>query len=259
MHNRQDALIGHTGFVGSNLARQWDGAEHYNSSNFREMIGRSFGTVICAGVRAVKWKANKEPEADWREIQSLMDVLKTIQAREFVLVSTIDVYPQLSGLDESYDCGQAPNHAYGRHRLALESFCQKQFGATVIRLPALFGDGLRKNIVYDLLHDNCLESINAASSFQFYDLNDFWADIQTTLGAGLKLVNLFPESLSVGHIISELFPGKQFGAQPAREAHYDLRTRHGEVFGGGDGYIRRQEELFAKLRAYVSKEILARK
>lgn len=103
------------------------------------MRGQQYGEVICAGVSAVKWKANKEPEQDWARIQELLDVLQTIQAKRFILISTIDVYAITAGLDESFDCGSVDNHAYGRHRLAVEAFCRKQFAECyIIRLPGLF-------------------------------------------------------------------------------------------------------------------------
>ena len=53
------ALIGHTGFVGGNLrvARPFDVL--VNSANVEELRGKSFDLVVCAGVRAEKWKANR--------------------------------------------------------------------------------------------------------------------------------------------------------------------------------------------------------
>ena len=89
-----DALIGHTGFVGGTLDRAgWPFAARYNSRNIESMRGESFKTVICAGVSAVKWKANREPEADWARIERLINVLETIEVERFVLISTVDVSP----------------------------------------------------------------------------------------------------------------------------------------------------------------------
>ena len=49
------AIIGNTGFVGSNLIRQRHFDAFYNSKNIET---KSFDLVICAGVPAVKWLAN---------------------------------------------------------------------------------------------------------------------------------------------------------------------------------------------------------
>lgn len=258
MSDYNNVLIGHTGFVGSNLARQWVASESFNSKNFREMIGRSFGTVVCAGTSAVKWKANQNPEDDWRDIQALIEVLKNVRAKSFVLLSTIDIYPPLQGLDESYECGLEHNHAYGRHRLALEVFCQASFDTTIVRLPGLFGTGLKKNIIYDLLNDNCLESINPSSTFQFYHLADLWSDIEKSRNAGLSTINLFPEPLLVSDIIKEVFPGKSVGEKAAPEAHYNLKTQHSDLFGGPPGYIAKKSSILHKIKEFVSEELRTR-
>ena len=58
------ALIGHTGFVGSNLASQHGYTDCFNSRNIGEIAGRCYDTVVCAGVQAVKYWANQHPEED---------------------------------------------------------------------------------------------------------------------------------------------------------------------------------------------------
>ena len=64
-------LIGHTGFVGSNLKKQHEFDEFYNSKNFKEMTGRNFNYLVCAGIAAEKWKANNDPIQDLEQILKL--------------------------------------------------------------------------------------------------------------------------------------------------------------------------------------------
>lgn len=54
-----NCLIGYTGFVGGNLVakRQFDVL--INSKNFESMRGAHYDRVVCAGISAVKWQANK--------------------------------------------------------------------------------------------------------------------------------------------------------------------------------------------------------
>lgn len=149
------ALIGHTGFVGGELSRQRDFTAVFNSSNIESIRGQTFDRIVCAGVSAVKWLANKEPKRDWVSIQRLMECLSNVSAADFVLISTIDVYRQTAGLTENDAPSTEGLHAYGLHRLRLESFIAERFpGHAIVRLPALFGTGLKKNALYDLLHDN---------------------------------------------------------------------------------------------------------
>jgi hypothetical protein len=47
-----DALIGHSGFVGTNLHRQRPFDYLYNSKNIGDICGRSFELIVCAGIPA---------------------------------------------------------------------------------------------------------------------------------------------------------------------------------------------------------------
>ena len=248
----QDALIGHTGFVGSNLLEQRNFDLHFNSKNFRDMSASNFDAVVCAGVSAVKWKANKEPDQDWQNVSQLQEVLATTTARHFVLISTIDVYPVIAGKDESYNCSEESNHSYGTHRLRFEQFCQSHFPqCTVIRLPALFGPGIRKNVIFDLLNNNCLEMINPDCSFQYYPLNRLWSDIAKTIDLGLPLVNLFTEPIQTSSILNRFFPESEVGQKAGPEVHYDLHTMHAAHWGNAGRYIMDSDEVLTQLESFV--------
>src|SRR5205085_3867280 len=127
-----------------------------NSKNTAEFRNREFDLVVHAGVPAVKWLANKDPANDLAVIHSIQDVLAAARIKELIFISTIDVYPDTAAqIDETATIDPTRNHAYGRHRFELERWvADNQPNARIIRLPALFGEGLKKNIVFDLLHDN---------------------------------------------------------------------------------------------------------
>ena len=109
------ALIGHTGFVGSNLDDPFRFTARFNSRDIGEIEGRSFDEVVCAGVSAKKWIANKEPDADWAAIASLIRKLETVETSHFILISTIDVYPDPQAeVDEDFDPPPHPTTPMGR-------------------------------------------------------------------------------------------------------------------------------------------------
>lgn len=246
------ALIGHTGFVGSNLKQQFGFTDFYNSKNFREMEKQEYDLVVCAGVSAVKWMANKEPEKDLAGIKALENVLATIHAKQFILISTVDVYPIMNGKDESFDCSSIENHAYGLHRLAFEKFCDKKFTVcTIVRLPGLFGDGLKKNVIYDLLNNNCLEMINTKSSYQYYFLKNLWHDIQKALDNNVKLINFFTEPVPTDEIISTFFPSKVVGEEAVPEGHYDLYTKYASHWNNSGNYIYTKKEMMEQLLEFI--------
>ena len=249
------ALVGHTGFVGGALSRARGFGEGFNSRNFRGMAGCSFSSVTCAGVSAVKWMANREPEADRAAIAALAEVLATVRTDRFVLVSTVDVYPDPRGVDESSDPRGVPNHPYGTHRLGFEDTVRGLFPeALVVRLPGLFGEGLRKNVIHDMLRGAPPGTVDPEGRFQWYDVDRLADDIDLALGAGLRLANLAVEPIRTGDIIDAFFPGAAASASGAPSASYDMRTAHADVFDGGDGYVMDRAECLDRMGRFVAAE-----
>jgi len=250
------ALIGHTGFVGSNLDRLTSFDERYNSRNFRDMQGKSFDLLVCAGVRAEKWIANQNSGADERQINALVDVLETIDVGEFILISTIDVYSN-PGLN--YNEGKLIDptglHPYGCNRLRFEQWVKQRYPCVrIVRLPALFGQGLKKNALFDLLHDHQIDKINPAARFQWYPIDRLWNDIEIVREHQLPIVNLFPEPLKMERIIDSCFPDAVVGPAQTPAPAYCLRTKYAEIFGGHDGYIMDAEGCFEAIGIFVNSE-----
>lgn len=159
------ALIGHTGFVGGNL-RQAHGFEAlFNSSNMDGSRGQNFDLGVCAAAPASMWAANRDPEGDAQLIGTLIGQLQGLRAQSFVLISTIAVLGDVAGGHDENTTVFEETLAYGRNRRTLERACQEHFDDCIIlRLPALFGRGLKKNFVFDVL--NPLPSFLTAERFE---------------------------------------------------------------------------------------------
>lgn len=250
------ALIGHTGFVGSNLLRQRDFSALYNSKNIAEIDDKAFDHVVCAGVQAQKWWANKNPEEDWAGIARLIDRLKTIKARTFTLISTVDVFATPIGAYEDDADLNAPGlHAYGKNRLRLEAWVRETFPkAHIVRLPALFGPNLKKNILFDLLHDNQIENIVPNARFQWYPLTRLGRDLQIVQDEGIELVQLVSEPVVTEDIRARFFPETVIGQNAPNPPAYDLKTHHAERLGGAGGYIMPAGQVVDDLKAWIDAE-----
>jgi len=246
------ALIGHTGFVGGNLLRQARFDDCFRSTDIASIRGRAYDLVVCAGAPAEKWRANREPEDDRRNLARLADCLAGARADRVVLISTVDVFADSVGADEDTAVDPARATAYGRHRFELEEFVRARFDTLVVRLPGLFGPGLKKNVVFDFLHGNQLDRIDARAVFQFYDVSDLWRDVGTALRAGLDLVHFAAEPVSVAEVAREAFGFEFANATPGVPARYDFRTRHAEVFGGRGGYLSERPAVLRALRQFVA-------
>lgn len=256
MMTQSNALIGHTGFVGGNLMRQAAFDACFNSRNIEEIAGRAFDRLVFSGAQAKKWWANQNPEEDWAGVARALDAMTDVSAARPVLISTVDVLGASENrADEATPVATDGLHAYGLNRLRLEEAFHGQFPhGLIVRLPGLFGPGLKKNVLYDLAHDNILDKINPASSFQYYDLGRLAADIEIAEKAGLKLVHLFTAPIVTREVIDCFFPGKEVGADAAPEAHYDYRTRHGALFGGDACYIESAESVISRMARFFASE-----
>lgn len=248
------ALIGSTGFLGGNLAAQARFDDLYHSANIEEIAGREYGLIVCAGAPGRKWLANREPETDRKSIDRLMRALELVGAEHLVLISTVDVYPRPIGVDEDATIDNDGTDAYGRHRRILEEFVAERFHSTIVRLPGLFGRGIKKNVVFDFLHNNRLDLINPASTFQFYDLSDLWQDVGRVRGAGVELINFATEPVSAAEVARESFGFQLRNDAPPPPVRYDFRTRHAAVLGGQGGYLRTRAEVLEAMRRFVAEE-----
>lgn len=247
------ALIGSTGFVGSNLSRDIAFTHQYNSRNIHEIVGQSFDIIYCAGVPAAKWLANRDPENDLRQISSLLVALEKVDVARFVLVSTIDVYKEPNDVTEMTPVSTAGLHPYGTHRRLVEQFVKERFPVHhIVRLPGLFGSGLKKNIVYDLLHDNQLENIHSDAVFQFYDLACLSRDITRVIDNNLDLVNFATEPVSVREVANVAF-GRDFFNKPAGviPPTYNMKTVHADIFSSNADYIQQKEEVLERMKRFV--------
>jgi sugar phosphate isomerase/epimerase len=248
------AIVGYTGFVGSNLLQFYKFDYFYNSKNFQDAINMEFDELYFCGVPAVKWYANKFPEEDGSILHNLRSILKTIKAKKIILISTIDVYEYTNdNVDEDYDCNIFNNHTYGVNRYLFEDFVKTNFETYhIIRLPALFGKGLKKNIVYDLINNNQIENISKDTIFQWYDLNCLKNDIDIIIKNNIQICNLFTEPLSSLEIIKLFdYPIEEF--KNKSNLIYNIRTKYSRLFGSStERYIRDKESVLHNLRLFIN-------
>lgn len=249
------ALIGHSGFVGSNLLAKRSYDAIFRSADIDRIRGQSFDHIVCAGVQAMKWWANLHPADDRAGIDRLLGPLSEVSAQRFTLISTIDVYPVPRNVDEDSPIELHEHHAYGLHRLEVEAWIRERFPNVLIaRLPGLFGPGIKKNVIFDMLHDNDLHKIHPGGVFQYYDLRRLADDIDRAWSLGVGLLNVSTEPLGTGAIHDRFFPDHKLGASGPAPAGYDMRSRHASAWGGSDGYLYRKHQVLEDLGEWLAEE-----
>ena len=153
MGTNMNALVGYTGFVGSNLYAEGQFDQVFNSKNIEEAYGTRPDLLVYAGLRAEKYLANNAPEKDMDLIRQAQENIERIEPKKLVLISTIDVFKVPKNVDENSEIITEGLHPYGYNRYQLECLVRKQYpDALIIRLPGLFGRNIKKNFIYDYIH-----------------------------------------------------------------------------------------------------------
>jgi len=237
-----DAIVGASGLVGS-LLREIFSAHCYNSSNIGEIAGMRFDTIWVAAPSAVKWKANADPEADMNGIFYLLNLVSTAHARRIVHFSTVDVYGgQQLATGPSEDSDPQSDCPYGSHRLFLEKSWEADV-VQAVRLPGLFGKGLKKNIIFDLLEGRNYENISLASAYQWYDLGDLPNLISEINNEKHTIINVAVEPVQTSDIVSKIFPDVIEKCTGTSAVKYDMRSRNGYRFS--------KEQVIERIRKYA--------
>lgn len=237
-----DALIGFNGFVGSNLLSQLkEKPELFNSSNIESIRFKHYGNLYLCCPFGTKYIVNRESSKDLANILNLLAILATVDCNTCYLVSSQDCNSS-STSDESFS--GKPITPYGTNRLFFEEavrdlFCEHH----VLRIGCLFGKGLKKNIIYDLLNNNYLENLTEDYSFQLYNMNNLLCDLEMLHKYNIPLSNRFSEPVYVSELI-ELF----------NECGYNYKfklTRNDDKSYRNEGLLYSKKQMMNDLKQFI--------
>lgn len=246
------ALIGYTGFVGRNIADQYEFDDLYNSKNIADIEGKEYDLVVSAANRAEMWRINQEPEIDRAEIEAFIDRLKNVKIKKLVLISTVGVYKNPNGANEDTPIETDGLLPYGVNRYYLEQFCRDNFDTVIVRLPGLFGEGLKKNVIYDLLNDNNVDRIHKDGAYQYYNLANIWKDITVAFDNNISLVNFATPPVSTEEVARECF-GIDFTNTPddIKPGHWDMHSKYATIYGGEGDYLCTKADELAGIKKFI--------
>ena len=151
MNEINDLLVGSTGFVGGNINKYHSFSGKCHSVNVHEFYGTRPKLCVYAGVPAAMYIANRDPDADLQIMINARENIRKIAPERIVLISSVAVYSNQKKVDENTPIVFDGLSAYGRNRLQLEKWIREDRpDAHIIRLPAIYGEGLKKNFLFDL-------------------------------------------------------------------------------------------------------------
>jgi len=245
-------LIGNTGLVGQTLKKNIKFDFEFNTSNIHtyEHIVKDGCELWLSCLPATKWLVNQNIKKDLSNIDVIMDVISGKKYKSIVLISTIDVYcDSPNQCDESYN----PNFgkfSYGTNRLLFEHMIGEYVQTEklkIYRLPALFNNKIKKNVLYDLIHDNNVNQIDGNSYFQWYNLDNLHQLIEDTFDSDRKVLNVFTEPIKTEDIV-KLFPQHLDKIQYRNNSVvYDYRTNSSDT-----GYIQDKQSVLKEIEDLVN-------
>ena len=245
-------LIGATGFVGSNLQQQMQFDALLSSKNIGDFKGQSVDLALVAASDARKWYANQNPEEDRARIERVIADISAINIKRVLHFSTVDVYASKQG-DEAALAGQVSADAYGGNRYLMEQALKERFtDVATIRLPGLYGPGLKKNIIFDISQGRDLSGFNPDSAFQWFDLLELKRIVDFVQRSKLKELNVCAEPLEVAELLEGigLDISKVSGSAPL--IRYDIRTAHAAAFGADGDYLFSKAQSLAGIKLFLA-------
>jgi nucleoside-diphosphate-sugar epimerase len=175
------AVIGAGGFVGSAFASyiaSKPGIElaEVTRSNYDRAAGIARDIVIDASCNSRKYLADEDPFEEFAlSVSHRLRTLRDFPADLQVHISSVDVYGDLSSpqtTGEEVNSNEKGVSNYGFHKHLAEKLVRHYADHwLILRLGGMVGPGLRKNPVYDILHNNPLR-IHPDSQYQFMATSD---------------------------------------------------------------------------------------
>jgi nucleoside-diphosphate-sugar epimerase len=243
-------LVGSTGLIGTTLKEKLKFDFTYNSKNistFNDYVYEN-ATLYLSCLPATKWLVNKDIKSDIKNINKIIEILSKQKFKKVVLFSTIDVYNNTPLFSDENTTINVENLSYGTNRFLFELLVSEFIetdNLQIFRLPALFSKNIKKNVLYDLIHNNNVNQINVNSAFQWYNLDNLVDDIKNFHGQ--TLINLFTEPLDTNEIIS-LFPHyTNINYYSPNKFEYNYKTIHFK-----SGYIKSKEEVLKEIKNLVN-------
>jgi len=243
------ALIGYTGFIGSNLLNFKKKIIKYNSKNINKIRNKKFDIVICAGTASKIWLAKKKPLEDKRKIKNLIDNLQTIRTKKFVLISTSEVYGRKKTCLETTKNLENMNTNYGLNRLMLENFVEKKFENNfILRLPIVYGNNFSKNCIYDLINKHEIYKLNGSDIIQIYNVANLKKDINFVIKNKINKLNISSKPIKLGVLAKKFFKIKLNNKNKFRKINIK------SIYGKNNGYFFSQNKTQKDLSVFL-KEI----
>ncbi len=177
-------VLGGKGFIGSAFIRfcekQKIDCDCIDLDNYDVFKGSNYDILINAAGNSKKYLSNERPVEDFRfSLEALLCSFFDFSFRKYIYISSIDVYtdhedPARNREDSIVEIENISH--YGFHKYMGERMVMHYLPDwLIIRLGGVLGPGLKKNPVFDIIHDVPLR-VSRESKYQYLS-TDYLAEL----------------------------------------------------------------------------------
>lgn len=239
------SIIGH-GTIGTVLSNQLDQCTIYDRQGFSTFLNFNHNIVIVAAPSSNRLWVNTNPETDLLDCQKIVNTLAKATYRHLIYISTVDIYPTKFSTNNRPDA--CPNSGYGHNRWKLESQLANLPNSKIIRLPSLCHHSIKKNILFDLKHQQWLDKISLESEIQWYPLDRLGLDIQEFINSNNIFENFVSPPINNKDIVKKFSPNlltELENNQNITHYKYDIRSSDSSYLVSLDTIWKKMSEYFS--------------
>lgn len=186
------ALIGSHGVIGQSLLDHMQFDLVFNRNNIETLPDRNIDLLVIAAPSGARLSINtNNGPQDLKDVQQIVDLVAKSNIQHTVLFGSVDSVT-------------APHTPYGQNRQQLETGLAQHNNLTVYRLPTLIGPRIKKNMLFDLKHNQFLDQIDAGAWLQWCCLSDL-ADLVKQASPG-QIQNIVSEPIQNKEILMRFRP-----------------------------------------------------
>lgn len=239
-----DALIGISGFIGSNVANKFEAITPFTRSDLLENKKQyDVERLFIAAPSADKWKIASKPKEDLDNIRALaIQIQRSFVAQKVILYSTVDVYKDVS--DSTEDSETLTTCSYGGNRHFFESQISASFqNVRILRLGGLFGPNLKKNLIYDLRNRRLdqLSRISPGSRFQYLSISKI---LDYSVATVESVSNVTGPPILASEIAGE---DSCFLSSERPIVDYNIKSNYFDT-----GYLDKKKDILSEIRAFIA-------
>ncbi len=210
-------VLGGKGFVGSAIAEEARRRAYsvivVDKDEYEAAKGTPCDLLVNANGNSKKFLAKENPGLEFDlSVRSVLNSLHDFPARQYVHLSTMDVYPEISDPKLNHETVQIDTNRqspYGFHKYLAEQLVRHYSTNWIIfRMAGFVGRGLWKNSIYDLLNNIPLR-VHPDSEYQYLNTRDLAHAIFEVVQKALtrEIFNITGQGVISLRAISAMIPG----------------------------------------------------